>query len=58
MIARRIFAAVALVVAVGAVAILLMSGGSNYNLRLIFPDASQLVSADQVKVGGVPIGTG
>jgi phospholipid/cholesterol/gamma-HCH transport system substrate-binding protein len=57
MIARRIFTVAALAVAVAAVVVLLFTGGSNYNLRLNFQDASQLVTGNQVKVGGVPIGT-
>jgi phospholipid/cholesterol/gamma-HCH transport system substrate-binding protein len=57
MIARRIFTVTALAVAGAAVAVLLFTGGSSYNLRLNFQDASQLVSGNQVKVGGVPIGT-
>jgi phospholipid/cholesterol/gamma-HCH transport system substrate-binding protein len=57
MIARRILPGAALLAAAAAVAIVLLSGGSNYKLRLNFQDASQLVSGNQVKVGGVPIGT-
>ena len=57
MIARRIVTVAALAVAVAAVVVLLFTGGSNYNVRLNFQDASQLVAGNQVKVGGVPIGT-
>jgi phospholipid/cholesterol/gamma-HCH transport system substrate-binding protein len=55
--ARRLLTSAALVAAVAAVAIVVLSGSSSYNLNLIFQDASQLVSGNQVKVGGVPIGT-
>src|ERR1700733_12957004 len=57
MIARRIVPSAVLVAAVAVIVILLFSGGSSYSLRLNFQDASQLVSGNQVKVGGVPIGT-
>jgi phospholipid/cholesterol/gamma-HCH transport system substrate-binding protein len=57
MIARRIVAAAVLAAAVAVIVILLFTGGSSYSLRLNFQDASQLVSGNQVKVAGVPIGT-
>ncbi|HWE34713.1 MAG TPA: MlaD family protein [Solirubrobacteraceae bacterium] len=57
MIARRIVAGALLGGAVAVIVILLFTGGSSYSLRLNFQDASQLVSGNQVKVGGVPIGT-
>src|SRR5580698_6919654 len=57
MIIRRAVTACALVLAVVAVSIVLLSGGSPYDLKLTFQDASQLVTGNQVKVGGVPIGT-
>jgi phospholipid/cholesterol/gamma-HCH transport system substrate-binding protein len=57
MIARRVFTAAALTAAIAAVAIVVLGGGTPYKLNLIFQSASQLVSGNQVKVGGVPIGT-
>lgn len=57
MTARRVLTATALVAAIAAVAIVVLNGGSSYNVNLIFQSASQLVSGNQVKVGGVPIGT-
>jgi phospholipid/cholesterol/gamma-HCH transport system substrate-binding protein len=57
MIIRRTVTAAALLLAVVAVSIVVFRGGSSYDLRLQFADASQLVTGNQVKVGGVPIGT-
>jgi phospholipid/cholesterol/gamma-HCH transport system substrate-binding protein len=57
MIIRRAVTAAALLLAVVAVSIVVFRGGSSYDLRLEFADASQLVTGNQVKVGGVPIGT-
>jgi phospholipid/cholesterol/gamma-HCH transport system substrate-binding protein len=37
--------------------LLLLSGGSSYRVNLTLDNASQLVEGDQVKVGGVPVGT-
>jgi phospholipid/cholesterol/gamma-HCH transport system substrate-binding protein len=57
MTARRLVTSAALVAVIVAVAFVVMSGGSPYKLNLVFSSASQLVSGNQVKVGGVPIGT-
>jgi phospholipid/cholesterol/gamma-HCH transport system substrate-binding protein len=57
MIIRRAVTAAALLLAVVAISIVLLSSGSSYDLKLTFSDASQLVTGNQVKVGGVPIGT-
>jgi phospholipid/cholesterol/gamma-HCH transport system substrate-binding protein len=57
MTARRLLTTAALVAAIAAVAIIVLSGGSSYQLNLLFQNASQLVTGNQVKVGGVPIGT-
>ncbi len=54
----RIAAIAAVAIAVIAVAyILLFSGGPNYKVYAIFQDASQIVTGDQVQVGGTPIGS-
>ena len=53
----RVAAVVALVVAVAAVAVILLSGGSSYEVKAIFQDASQIVTGDQVEVAGSPIGS-
>jgi phospholipid/cholesterol/gamma-HCH transport system substrate-binding protein len=53
----RIAALAAVVIAVVAVAIILLSGGSSYQVRAIFQNASQIVTGDQVQVGGNSIGT-
>jgi phospholipid/cholesterol/gamma-HCH transport system substrate-binding protein len=47
----------AVAIAVVAVVIILLSGGSSYTVHAIFQNASQLVTGDQVEVGGNPIGT-
>jgi phospholipid/cholesterol/gamma-HCH transport system substrate-binding protein len=44
-------------VVVVAVAILLLSGGSSYQVKAIFTNASQIVSGDEVQVSGSAIGT-
>ncbi len=47
----------ALVIAVVAIAVILLSSGSSYQVRAIFQNASQIVSGDQVEVAGTPVGT-
>jgi phospholipid/cholesterol/gamma-HCH transport system substrate-binding protein len=44
-------------VIVVAVVVLLLSGGSSYQVKAIFQNASQIVSGDQVEVSGNAIGT-
>jgi phospholipid/cholesterol/gamma-HCH transport system substrate-binding protein len=53
----RIAAIVALAVAAVAVALLLLRGGSTYEITAEFQNASQLVKGSQVVVAGVPTGT-
>ena len=53
----RTAAFAALALAVVAVLVILFSGGSNYQVKAIFQNASQIVSGDQVQVSGNPIGT-
>jgi phospholipid/cholesterol/gamma-HCH transport system substrate-binding protein len=40
-----------------AVAVVLYRAGGSYTVHATFDNASQLVTGDQVKVGGVPVGT-
>ncbi|WP_158276564.1 MlaD family protein [Paraconexibacter algicola] len=47
----------ALVVAIAAAALVLTRGGDEYRLTLRFDNASQLVKGNEVKVGGLPVGT-
>jgi phospholipid/cholesterol/gamma-HCH transport system substrate-binding protein len=47
----------ALVIAVIAVAVIVLGGGSSYTVHAVFQNASQIVTGDQVEVGGVSIGT-
>jgi phospholipid/cholesterol/gamma-HCH transport system substrate-binding protein len=44
-------------VAVVAVGVVLLSGGSSYRVRAVFINASQIVTGDQVSVAGNPVGT-
>lgn len=53
----RSAAVAALVIAVVAVAIILLSSGSSYQVKAIFQNASQLVTGDQVEVAGNAIGS-
>jgi phospholipid/cholesterol/gamma-HCH transport system substrate-binding protein len=52
----RIAAIGAVAIAIIAVIVILLSGGSDYKVYAIFQDASQLYSGNQVDVGGSPIG--
>jgi phospholipid/cholesterol/gamma-HCH transport system substrate-binding protein len=52
----RVITGVALALALAVVAYLLFAGGG-YHVILTFQNASQLVRGDQIKVGGVPVGS-
>jgi phospholipid/cholesterol/gamma-HCH transport system substrate-binding protein len=53
----RVAALAAVGIALAAVAVILLSGGSSYQVKAIFTNASQLVTGDQVQVAGNPIGS-
>jgi phospholipid/cholesterol/gamma-HCH transport system substrate-binding protein len=53
----RVAAIAAIGVALIAVVVILLSGGSDYTVRADFQDASQIVTGDLVQVSGNPIGT-
>jgi phospholipid/cholesterol/gamma-HCH transport system substrate-binding protein len=52
-----VVAIVALVAAVVALGFILLGGGSSYEVTAEFQNASQLVTGNQVVVGGVPVGS-
>ena len=52
----RAIAVVAVVLAVLVLALLLFTGGSNYEIKAVFQNAGQLVKGNQVEVSGQPIG--
>ena len=57
-VSARLLTVTAVVLAVLAVAwLLLLQGGDSYDLNLTLENASQLVKGNQVKVGGVAVGT-
>jgi phospholipid/cholesterol/gamma-HCH transport system substrate-binding protein len=53
----RVVAVAALVIVLLAVAYILLAGGSSYQVRAVFINASQIVNGDQVQSAGVPIGS-
>ncbi len=53
----RVAAVAAVVVAIVAVGLILLSSGSNYTLRADFQNASQIVQGDLVEVAGNQVGT-
>jgi phospholipid/cholesterol/gamma-HCH transport system substrate-binding protein len=53
----RIAAIAAVVVALVAVGVIVLSGGSTYTVKAVFQNASQIVSGDLVEVAGSPVGT-
>jgi phospholipid/cholesterol/gamma-HCH transport system substrate-binding protein len=56
-VAARLIAAVAVALAVLIAALLLFGAGGSYTVQATFDNASQLVNGDQVKVGGVSVGS-
>ena len=54
---RRVAAVAAVAVAVVAVVLILLGSGSSYQVRAVFINASQIVTGDQVQVGGNPVGS-
>jgi phospholipid/cholesterol/gamma-HCH transport system substrate-binding protein len=53
----RSAAVVALLIAVVAVAVIVLTGGSTYQVKAIFQNASQIVSGDPVEVAGNSVGS-
>ena len=53
----RVAAIAAVGIALVAVAIIVLSSGSTYQVRAVFANASQIVSGDLVEVSGISIGT-
>jgi phospholipid/cholesterol/gamma-HCH transport system substrate-binding protein len=53
----RAITIVAIALAVVVLAFVLFSGGSAYHVRLMLVNASQLVPGNDVKVGGIPVGS-
>ena len=53
----RVAAVAAVAIALVVVAVILLSGGTNYQVKLVFQDASQIVKGDQVEVAGNAVGT-
>jgi phospholipid/cholesterol/gamma-HCH transport system substrate-binding protein len=55
--ATRRLTVAAIALAIVVVGLILWSGGGSYTVHATFENASQLVKGDQVKVGGVPVGS-
>jgi ABC-type transporter Mla subunit MlaD len=53
----RVAAVAAVAIALVVVGVILLSSGTNYQVRLVFGDASQIVSGDQVQVAGISVGS-
>lgn len=55
--ATRRLTVAAIALAIVVVGVILFTGGGSYEVHATFENASQLVKGDQVKVGGVPVGS-
>src|SRR2546427_114652 len=55
--AGRVAAIGAVVAAIVVVAMLLFGGGGGYHVKAYFENAGQLVSGNQVEIGGTPAGS-
>lgn len=55
--AARITVVVALLVAVGAIAVVLLSSGSSYTVTADVTDAGQIIKGNEVRIGGSAVGT-
>jgi phospholipid/cholesterol/gamma-HCH transport system substrate-binding protein len=53
----RVAALAAVGIAIAAVAVILLSGGSSYQVKAIFTNASQLVPGDEVQISGNSVGS-
>jgi phospholipid/cholesterol/gamma-HCH transport system substrate-binding protein len=53
----RVAAVAAVVIALIAVAVIVLGGGSTYQVKAVFANASQIVSGDLVEVAGNQVGT-
>ena len=53
----RLLTVGAVVLAVAVIALMLFGGGGGYRVTMLLETSSQLVTGNEVKVGGVPIGT-
>jgi phospholipid/cholesterol/gamma-HCH transport system substrate-binding protein len=53
----RILALAALIAALALAGLAMFGGGDPYKVRAVFENAGQLVSGNQVRVGGQPVGT-
>jgi phospholipid/cholesterol/gamma-HCH transport system substrate-binding protein len=53
----RVAALAAVVVAIVAVAVIVLSGGQSYEVFAVFQNAGQIVSGDQIEVAGNTVGT-
>jgi len=55
--ARRLLTGAAIALAIVLVALLVLGSGPSYRVHATLENASQLIAGDQVKVGGVPVGS-
>ncbi len=53
----RILATAALIAAIALVALALFGGGDPYRVKVVFDNAGQLVTGNEVRVGGQPVGS-